>query len=112
MEALEPRVKFIEPMGFEMSEELIERYAKIILQSKKDTKCARWGTYDEKIKEVHFELHSKEIKKNVEKMIESISKESGMTRKEFDEIKGIALEMKASGKSKVLEATTTTIVAP
>ena len=32
MEVVKPRVKFIEPMGYEMSEELIEGYAKIILQ--------------------------------------------------------------------------------
>ena len=31
MEAVVPRVKFIEPMGYEMSEELIEGYAQIIL---------------------------------------------------------------------------------
>ena len=31
MEIIEPRVKFIEPMGYEMSEELIEGYVQIIL---------------------------------------------------------------------------------
>ena len=31
MEAVIIRVKFIEPMGYEMSEELIEGYAQIIL---------------------------------------------------------------------------------
>ena len=31
MEAVISRVKFIEPMGYEMSEELIEGYAQIIL---------------------------------------------------------------------------------
>ena len=70
----------------------------------RDVECRRWGTYEEKIRKVHSELHSKEIKKNVEKKIESILKESGMTRKEFNEIKGIALEMKANGKTKVLVA--------
>ena len=31
MEAVVPRVKFIKPMGYEMSTELIEGYAQIIL---------------------------------------------------------------------------------
>lgn len=30
MGAIKPRVKFIEPMGYEMSEELIEGYVQII----------------------------------------------------------------------------------
>ena len=67
MDEVEPRVKFIEPMGYEMSEELIEGYMQMILYLDKDTRFPRWGTYEEKMKEVHFELHSKEIKRNVEK---------------------------------------------
>ena len=47
-----PRVKFIEPMGYEMSAELIEGYAKKKFESKIDTSCPRWGTYEEKIREV------------------------------------------------------------
>ena len=35
--------------------------------------------------------------KKVEKVIDSILKESGMSRKEFEEVKGIAMDMKASG---------------
>ena len=46
MEAMIPRVKFIEPMVYEMSTKLIKGYAQIILKSEKDTKCPRWGTYD------------------------------------------------------------------
>ena len=37
MEAIILRVKFIETVGYEMSVELIEGYAQIIFQSKKDT---------------------------------------------------------------------------
>ena len=33
MEAVIPRVKFIEPMGYEMSAKLFEGYAQIILES-------------------------------------------------------------------------------
>ena len=44
MEVVVPQVKFIEPMGYEMSEELIEGYAQIILHLCFDSKCPRWGT--------------------------------------------------------------------
>ncbi len=54
MEAIIPRVKFIEPMGYEMSVELIEGYAQIILHSKVDSTCPRWETYNEKIGEVQY----------------------------------------------------------
>ena len=97
IEAVEPRVKFIEPMGYEISMELIEGYAQIILQSEIDTSCARWGTYEEKIKERQSKQVVQESQKKVEKVIESILKESRMSHREFEEVKGIAKEMKESG---------------
>ena len=39
MEAIVLRMKFIEPMGYEMKMELIEGYGQIILQSEVDTSC-------------------------------------------------------------------------
>ena len=60
MEAVIPRMKFIEPMGYEMSMELIEGYVQIILQSKIDTSCPRWGTYEENIKEVQLKQAAQE----------------------------------------------------
>ena len=80
-----------------MSEELTEGYAQIILHSKVDSNCPRWGTYSKKMREVKTSQVMKDSKKKVEKVIDSILKESRMTRKEFDEVKGIAMEMKASG---------------
>ena len=61
---------------------------------------------------VYFELYKKERKKKVEKEIDSIDKELGMTREEFNEIKGIALEMKANGKVEVLETTPIVVIGP
>ena len=52
MEAVVPRVKFIEPMGYEMSEDLIEGCAQIILHSEVDSNYPRWETYSEKMREV------------------------------------------------------------
>ena len=84
-------------MGYEMSAKLIEGYVQIILESKKDIDFPRWGTYEEKVMEVHSKLQSKESKKNVEKNIDSILKDFGMTQDEFNQLKGIVMEMKASG---------------
>ena len=47
----------------------------------------------------------KDSKKKVEKVIDSILKEFGMIRKEFDEVNGIAMEMKASGQTELLTPT-------
>ena len=62
-----------------MSRNIIKRYGHIICQFEKDKKFPIWGIYKEKIKLVQFELHNKESKKKIEKVIDSILKELGMT---------------------------------
>ncbi len=42
------KVDFIDPMGYEMLEELIEGYSKIILDLEKEKKCPRYDTYGER----------------------------------------------------------------
>ena len=54
----------------------------------------------------------KDTKKKVDKLIESILKKSGMSRKEFGEVKGIAMDMKASGKTKILTLTPIVVARP
>ena len=68
-------------MGYKMSEELIERYAQLILHSEVDSKFPRWGTYIEKMREVKTSQIIKDSKKKVDKVIDSILKESRVTRK-------------------------------
>ena len=46
------------------------------------------------------------------KVIDSILKELAMTRKKFNEVNGIAMEMKASEQSKVLAATPIVVARP
>ena len=55
---------------------------------------------------------AKDSQKKVEKVIDSILKEFGMSCKEFEEVKGIAKEMKESGKTKILTPTPIDVVAP
>ena len=54
----------------------------------------------------------KDSKKKVEKVIDSILKESKMSRKEFDEVKGIAMETKSSGQTELLTPTPIVVVGP
>ena len=112
MEALVPRMKFVEPMGYEMSVELIEGSVQIILQFEVDTSCPRWGTYEEKIREVQSKQAVQNFEKKVKKVIDSILKESRMLRKEFEEVKGLAKEMKESGQTKILSPTPIVVVMP
>ena len=79
---------------------------------KVDKECPRWGTYKEKMRQVQSSLMEKDTKKKVNKAIDSILKESGMTRKEFDELKGVRREMKASGQTKILTPTPIAIFGP
>ena len=54
----------------------------------------------------------KDSKKKVEKVIDSILKKCGMTRKEFDEVKGIAMEMKARSQKKKITPTPIAMFGP
>ena len=54
----------------------------------------------------------KDSKKKVEKVIDSILKESRMTRKYFDEVKGITMEMKANGQTELLTLMPIVVVGP
>ena len=99
-------------MGYEMSTELIEGYAQIILHSKVDSRCPGWGTYTKNMKEVQTNLMDKEIMKKVGKVIDSILKELGMSRKEFEEVKEIALDMKARIQIELLTPTLIVMVGP
>ena len=68
-------------MGYEMSIELIEGYTQIIFQLEIDTSCPRWGKYEEKIREVQSKQAVQESQNKVEKVIDSILKELGMTHR-------------------------------
>ena len=54
----------------------------------------------------------KDYKNKVEKVIDSTLKEFRITRKEFDEVKGIAMEMKASHQIEILTPTPIAVAGP
>ena len=49
---VEPRVKFIDPMSYEVSEHMIEGCAKPTLELERDEECPKWDTYEEKLSKV------------------------------------------------------------
>lgn len=59
-----------------MIEEFVEGYVKIILESEQDKECPRWGTYEVNVKEIDIQFHRKEVKRRVEKKIDTIMKKS------------------------------------
>lgn len=44
MEAVEPRIKWIHPLGYEVEEPILEAYAQVLLSAPKDPNEPRWGT--------------------------------------------------------------------
>ena len=64
------------------------------------------------MREVKTSQIIKDSKKKVDKVIDSILKEPRMSRKEFDEVKGIAMEMKANGQSELLTPTPIAVAGP
>lgn len=47
IEVVEPRIEFIDPLGYEISEVEIEGYVGRLLKCKVDTQYSRFGTFEE-----------------------------------------------------------------
>jgi len=45
MEAVEPRIVWIRPMGYEVDEKILELHIQHLLSQPKDPKAERFGTY-------------------------------------------------------------------
>ena len=95
-----------------MIEDLIKCYEQIILKFDRDTGCPRWATYEEKMREFHMGLCSKEAKKKVEKKIQEILKESGMSREEYNEVLNVAKGFRSIGQSELLVPTPLVVATP
>lgn len=56
MEAVIPKTAWVLPMGYEIDKDLPIEYAKHLLSQLADTTTERFGTYKEKLLQVHSEL--------------------------------------------------------
>lgn len=79
MEAVEPRTKWIHPLGYEVEEPILEAYAQVLLSTPKDPNEPRWGTYEEKTREVDAILNSATTKRKVVKVTSDILRIHGVT---------------------------------
>lgn len=47
IELVEPRMKYVEPLGYEVTEEKVEGYVEVIVKSARDEEFNRFGTFEE-----------------------------------------------------------------
>ena len=77
-------------MGYEVTQEMLEGYSKVMLESPRDTTCERWGTYQEKYSMAIEQLYSCTRKRKVENMVEKIAIEGDERKEEWKKVKKMA----------------------
>lgn len=93
MEVVEPRTKQIHPLGYEVEEHILESYAQVLLSAPKDPNEPRWGTYEEKTREVDSVLCSAAIKRKESKITSNILKIHGVTQEDLDKAREAKIAM-------------------
>ena len=84
IEVVEPRIEFIDPLGYEIPEAEIEGYVGRLLKSKLDTKYKSFGTFEENFNFAKAIIEENQSKKRVDSTIKKILKNSRMTQHEFE----------------------------
>lgn len=68
IEEVEPRTKWIYPLAYEVEEPILESYAQVLLSAPKNLNEPRWGTYEEKTREIDAVLNSATTKRKASKI--------------------------------------------
>lgn len=84
MEAVEPRTKWIHPLGYEVKDPILEAYTQVFLSAPKDPNEPRWGTYVENTREVDAVLNSAATKRKVAKVTSEILRIHGVSQEDLD----------------------------
>lgn len=100
IEAVESRVEFIDPLGYEVLEVEVEEYVNKLLKCKLDVNNSRFGSYEENFNSMKSLHEEKLAKKRVESTIKKILKDTGMTKHEFLVAKQTAAAIRDIGKKK------------
>lgn len=79
VEVVEPRMLYVDPLGYETSEDEIEGYVKEILKSNPDEVFDRFGTYEENMQMTYQEKIEKSVKKKVNNSLRKVMEETQMT---------------------------------
>lgn len=93
IEAVEPRTKWIYPLGYEVEEHILEAYAQVLLLVPKDPNELRWGTYEEKTRQVDSVLYSVVTKRKASKITSNILKIHGVTQEDLDKAREAKISM-------------------
>lgn len=111
VEAVEPRVEFIDPLGYEVSEAKMEEYISRLVKCKLDANSSIFGTYEEKFNSKNSLQAEKLAKKRVDNTIKKILKDTSMTGHEFIVTKQTTIEIRDIGQKEVLSIPPITSVA-
>ena len=68
IQAVEPRETFLDPLGYELNDDIVVGYINLMLKLEKDKEEYRFGTYDE----ITLSAHQATLEKASHKKIESI----------------------------------------
>lgn len=96
IEVVEPRMEFIDPLGYEISEAKIVGYVNRLLKCDLDGHANRFGTYEENFNSAISLREKKQSSKRVESTMKKILKESGISSHEFDIAKKTVEALKQS----------------
>lgn len=80
MEAVEPRIVWIMPMGYEVDGNTLDAYAQHLLRKPFDGKEERFGTYKEKNLDLHKKFIELGRKRKVIQEVEELAEQMGITK--------------------------------
>lgn len=83
MEVVQPRVMFVESLGYEVTKKTIDGYVKEILKSDLNENSDRWVTTEERLTDAQQLQLSKEAKKKVEPVMKKTPKDTHMYKEEI-----------------------------
>ena len=82
IELVEPLETFLDPLGYELSDNVAIGYINLLLNSKKDQTKYRFGTYEGITQSAHQEYLEKTSHKNIETIMKKVVTKAGMTKNE------------------------------
>ena len=87
IQAVEPQEKFLDPLGFELSDDIAVGYIDFLLNSNIDKLEYRFGTYDEITQHAHQATLEKASHKKVESIMKKALSEAGMIESESEAVR-------------------------
>lgn len=82
IQAVEPWETFLDPLGYELNDDIVVSYIDLLLKSEKDKVDYIFGTYDEITQSSHQATSEKESHKKIESIMKKALSEAGMTESE------------------------------